>query len=77
MSTSNEANEGLYAIDLHIELRYLGMCKTLKVYIFIIEHDTDIIQVSLYSLNSQLSFDTIYLVFIQFRNGQMVEIVRS
>jgi len=55
----------------------MGMHKTLKVYIFVIEYDTDIIQVSLYSLNSQLSFDTLHLVFIQCRNGQMVEIGHS
>ena len=52
MSTSNQANEGLYVLDMHIVLRYMGMRKTLKVYIFFIEHDTDIIQVSLYSWNS-------------------------
>ena len=56
MSTSNQANEGLYVLDMHIKLRYMGMRKTLKVYFFVI-------QVSLYSLNSQLSFDTLQLVF--------------
>ena len=66
---SNQANEGLYVLDMYIilctlSLRYLGMRKTLKVYILVIKHDTDIIQVSLYSLNSQLSFDTLHLVFI-------------
>ena len=35
---------------MHIDLRYMGMCKTLKVYIFVIENDTDIIQIS-YSLD--------------------------
>jgi len=77
MSTSNQANEDLYVLDVYIELRYMGMSKTLKVYFFVIEHDTDIIQVSLYSLNSQLSFDTLHLVFIQCRNDQMVEIGHS
>ena len=52
MSTSNQANEGLYVLNMHIKLRYMGMRKTLKVYIFFIEHDTEIIQVSLYSWNS-------------------------
>ena len=77
MSMSNQTHEDLYVLDMHIDLRYMGMSKTLKVYIFVIEHDTDIIQVSLYSLNSQLSFDTLHLVFIQCRNGQMVEIGHS
>jgi len=64
MSTSNQANEHLYVLDMHNELKYMGMHKILKVYIFVIEHDTDIFQVSLYSLNSQLSFDTLHLLFI-------------
>jgi len=46
----------------------MGTRKTLKVYIFVIEHGTDIIPVSFYSLNSQLSFDTQHLIFIHCRN---------
>ena len=46
-------------VHMHIELR--GMYKTLKVFISVIKHDTDIIQVSLYSLNIQLSFDILHL----------------
>jgi len=59
---------------MHIELRYMGMRKTLKVYIFVIEHGTDIIPVSFYPLNSQLSFDTQHLIFIHCINSQKVEI---
>ena len=62
---SNQANEGLY---VYVDLRYMGMYKTLKVYIFVIEHDTEIIQVLLYSLDRQLSFDSLHFVFIQYRN---------
>ena len=43
----------------------MGMHKTSKGYIFVIEHDADIIPISLYSLNNQLSFDTLHFVFIQ------------
>ena len=28
-----------YVLDVHIELRYMGMRKTLKVYFFVTEHD--------------------------------------
>ena len=35
--------KAFYVLDMHIELRYMGMRKTLKVYIFVIEHDKDII----------------------------------
>ena len=65
---SNQANESLYFLDMYIELRYIGMCKTLKVYIFVMEHD--IIPVSLYSLNCQLLFDTLYLALF---NVEMVK----
>ena len=54
------------------------MHKTLKVYIFVIEHDAYTIPVSFYySLHSQLSFDTQHLAFIQCRNSQKVEIRHS
>ena len=36
----------------------MGVRIKLKEYIFVTQHDTDIIQVSLYSLNGQLSFNT-------------------
>ena len=72
MSMSNQANERLYFSDMHIELRHIGMCKTLNVYIFVMEHD--IIPVS---LNCQLLFDSLHLAFIQCRNGQKVEIGHS
>ena len=50
---------------MHIEvIIYVGMHKTLKVYTLVIQYGTDIIAVSFYSLNGQLSFDTLHLVFI-------------
>ena len=39
-----------------------------------IEHDTDIIPVSFYSLTGQLSFDIQHLIFIHCRNSRKVEI---
>jgi len=32
-------HEGLYVFDMHIELSYIGTCKTLLMYILVIEHD--------------------------------------
>jgi len=51
----------------------MGMHKTLKMYIFAIEYGIDIIPVSFYSLNSELSFDTQHFMFIHFRNGQNIK----
>ena len=62
-----------FCLDKHIESRYMGMHKTLKMYIFAIEYGIDIIPVSFYSLNSELSFDTQHFMFIHFRNGQNIK----
>ena len=72
MSILGHAHEGLYVLDMHIEIRYI-----LKVHNFFIEHGTDIIPVSLYSLNNQLSFDTQHLIsnesFIWYFTAEMVK----
>ena len=49
----------------------MGMKKVLKVSIFVIEYGAGIISVSLYSLSSQLSFDTQHLIFIHCINGDL------
>ena len=73
MSASAQDHIGLNVLDMHIELRCMGMHKTLQVSIFFIEHSADIISVSFYSLISQLSFDTQHLILIHCKNGQEVE----
>ena len=51
----------------------MGMHKTLKIHIFAMEHGTDIIPVSVYSLKSQLSFDTKHFMFIFYKNSPKVK----
>ena len=51
----------------------MGMHKTLKIHIFVMECGTDIIPVSFYSLSSQLSFDTKQFMFIYYKNSHKVK----
>ena len=51
----------------------MGMHKTSKTHIFVMECDIGIIPVSFYSLRSQLSFDTKHFVFIYYKNRHMVK----
>ena len=44
------------------------------MYIIKTEYRTEIIPVSFYSLNSELSFDTQHFVFIHFRNGLNIKL---
>ena len=51
----------------------MGMHKTLKIHIFVMECDIDITTVSFYSLRSQLSFDTKHFMVIYYKNSHMVK----